>query len=113
MICKLCRGLREAQQHAFLLSKHRAVAKFDVFLQMLETQQSAEGRLPEEMLMPMSRADIGAYTNISPEAVGRSLQELIRCRVISIRERRHIKILDRAGLEDIIWEIRGSSKSMS
>jgi len=110
VICKLCRELREAQQHAFLLSKHRAVAKLGLFLQMLETQQSAEGRLPEEILVPMSRADIGAYTNISPEVVSRSLQELIRRRVICIRERRHIKILDRARLDDIIWEIRGSSK---
>ncbi len=113
VICKLCRELREAQQHAFLLSKHRAVAKLSLFLQMLETQQSSEGRLSEEILVPMSRADIGAYTNMSSEAVSRSFQELIRRRVISIRERRHIKILDRAGLEDIISEIRGSSKSMS
>jgi len=113
VICKLCRELREAQQHAFLLSKHRAVTKLCLFLQMLETQQSFEGRPSEEILVPMSRADIGAYTNISPEAVSRSFQELVRRRVISVHHRRHIKILDRTGLEGIISEMRGSSKSMS
>jgi CRP-like cAMP-binding protein len=112
VICKLCRELREAQQHAFLLGKHRAVAKLGLFLQMLETQQSSEGRLCEEILVPMSRVDIGAYTNISSEAVSRSLRELIRRRMISVRERRHIKILDRVGLEDIISEMSGSPKSM-
>ena len=36
--------LREAQRHAFLLSKRRAIAKVGLFLQMLETHQAARGR---------------------------------------------------------------------
>jgi CRP/FNR family transcriptional regulator len=113
VICKLCHDLREAQQHAFLLSKHRAVAKVGLFLQMLETHQNAEGHLSDEIQVPMARTDIGAYVNISPEAVTRALQELVRRGVIRIRDRRYIKIIDRTGLEKIISEMFEFSKPVS
>ena len=46
VICRLCHDLREAQQHAILLSKHRAVAKLGLFLQMLEAHQKTEDLPP-------------------------------------------------------------------
>jgi CRP-like cAMP-binding protein len=104
VICKLCHDLREAQQHAFLLNKRRAVAKLGLFLQMLEAHQSGEAYPTDEIRVPMARTDIGAYVNISPEAVTRSLQELARRGVIRVRNRRYIKIIDRARLEDIVSE---------
>ena len=104
VICRLCHELREAQQHAILLSKHRAITKLGLFLQMLEAHQNAEGQSSQEIQVPMARTDIGAYVNMSPEAVTRSLRELVRRRVISVRDRRYIKIIDRAGLEDVISE---------
>lgn len=105
VICRLCHDLREAQQHAILLSKHRAVAKLGLFLQMLEAHQNAEGNLSGEIHVPMARTDIGAYVNLSAEAVSRSLQGLVRRGVISVRDRRYIKIIDRMGLEDAISEM--------
>lgn len=104
VICRLCHDLREAQQHAILLSKHHAVAKLGLFLQMLEAHQNALGRNSQEIQVPMARTDIGAYVNMSPEAVTRSLRALVRRGVISVRERNHIKIIDRAELEAIITE---------
>jgi CRP-like cAMP-binding protein len=110
VICKLCNDLREAQQHALLLSRHRAAAKLCLFLQMLETHQNAEGHLSNEIQVPMARADVAAYVNMSPEAVTRSLRQLVRRGVISVRDRRYIKIIDRSGLEDIISETAKASK---
>jgi CRP-like cAMP-binding protein len=104
VICRLCHDLREAQQHAILLSKHHAVAKLGLFLQMLEAHQNAEGHSSQEIRVPMARTDIGAYVNISPEAVTRSLRELVRRGLISVRERRYVKIIDRVGLEEAISE---------
>ena len=104
VISKLCHDLRAAQLHAVLLGKHHAIAKLGLFLQMLETQQSPDGRLTDEIFVPMSRIDIGSYTDMSPEAVSRALQELVRRRVISLRDRRYIRIVDRARLEDVISE---------
>jgi CRP/FNR family transcriptional regulator len=102
VICRLCHELREAQQHAILLSKHRAIAKLGLFLQMLEAHQNAAGHFSQEIQVPMTRTDIGTYVNISPEAVTRALRWLIRRGVISVRDRRYIKIIDRVGLEDVI-----------
>lgn len=104
MICRLCHDLREAQQHAILLSKHRAVAKLGLFLQMLEAHQKTEGPSSQEIYVPMARRDIGAYVNMSPEAITRSLRGLVRRGVISVRDRRYVKIIDRVGLEDAISE---------
>ena len=104
MICRLCHDLREAQQHAILLSKHRAVAKLGLFLQMLEAHQKTEGHSSQEIYVPMARRDIGAYVNMSPEAITRSLRGLVRRGVISVRDRRYVKIIDRVGLEDAISE---------
>jgi CRP/FNR family transcriptional regulator len=104
VICRLCHELREAQQHAILLSQHRAVAKLGLFLQMLEAHQNGEEHFSQEIRVPMARTDIGAYVNMSPEAVTRSLRELVRRGVISVRDRRYITIIDRVGLEDVISE---------
>jgi CRP-like cAMP-binding protein len=104
VICKLCHDLREAQQHGILLSKHRAVAKLGLFLQMLEAHQNAEGPSSQEIYIPMARTDIGAYVNMSPEAITRSLRGLVRRGVISVRDRRYVTIIDRVGLEDVISE---------
>jgi len=52
----------------------------------------------------MSRSDIGNYIGISLEAVSRSFRALSNRGVIAFRNRRHVKIIDRAGLNDIASE---------
>ena len=104
VIGKLCHDLREAQHHAFLLSKHRAIAKVGLFVQFLETMQAAQREITEEIYLPMARSDIGAYLGISPEAVTRSFRELANGGAIAFRDRRHLKIIDRALLEAAIAE---------
>jgi CRP-like cAMP-binding protein len=104
VIGKLCHDLREAQHHAFLLSKHRAIARVGLFVQFLETLQAAQREFTEEIYLPMTRSDIGAYLGISPEAVSRSFRELASHGAIALRDRRHLKIIDRALLEAAIAE---------
>jgi CRP-like cAMP-binding protein len=104
IICKLCHELREAQCHAFLLSRRHAVGRLGLFLQMLENYQTARSEGAEEIYLPMSRSDIGNYIGISLEAVSRSFRALSSRGVIAFRNRRHVKIIDRAGLNDIASE---------
>jgi len=101
VICKLCHELREAQRHAFLLSKHHALVKVALFLQMLESYESARGGSTTELYLPMSRSDIGDYIGMSLEAVSRSFGALERQRVIAFRDRRHVKIISHAQLAGI------------
>jgi CRP-like cAMP-binding protein len=105
IIAKLCHELRETQRHAFILSRQRAVAKIGLFIQMLETQQAAREQITGEVYLPMTRSDIASYVGISPEAASRSFRDLVVHGAITFRDRRHVKIIDRAQLEAVITEI--------
>ena len=104
VIGKLCHVLCEAQHHAFLLSKHSAIARIGLFVQFLETLQAAQGESTEEIYLPITRSDIGEYLGISPETVSRSFKELASHGAIAFRDRRHLKTIDRALLEAAIAE---------
>lgn len=104
LIGKLCHDLRDAQGHAFFLSKHRAAAKLGLFLQMLEIQQAGQGASAGEVFLPMSRSDVGSYVGISSEAVSRSFRDLAGRGAIGFSDRRHVQIIDRARLEEAISE---------
>jgi CRP/FNR family transcriptional regulator len=106
VISKLCHELREAQRHAFVLSKRHAIAKMGLFLQMLETNHAGRRESMGEVYLQMTRQDIGAYVGISPEAVTRSLRQLVSRGAIAFRDRRHVQIADRSRLEAAISEIR-------
>lgn len=102
-LAKLCHDLREAQRHAFLLARRHAVVKLAMFLQLQERLQSAAGQ-PPEIYMLMDRADIADYVGLSPAAVSRGFRDLAMRRVIRLRDRRHVKIVDRKVLEEIVSE---------
>jgi CRP/FNR family transcriptional regulator len=110
IICKLCHELRETQSHAFLLSRRHAAERLGLFLQMLENYQTARSEDAGEIYLPMSRSDIGNYIGISLEAVSRSFRALSSRGVIAFRNRRHVKIIDRAGLNDIASESQTSGR---
>jgi CRP/FNR family transcriptional regulator len=105
LIGKLCHDLRDAQDHALLLSKRRAAARLGLFLLMLEARQVHDGAPDGEVFLPMRRSDIGSYVGISAEAVTRTLRDLTQHGVIAFRDRRHVRIVDRASLEMIVQEI--------
>jgi CRP-like cAMP-binding protein len=105
VICKLCHELREAQRHAVLLSKRRALARVATLLQMLETHQTASGGSTGEVYLPMSRSDFGQYVGMSLEAVSRSFRTLVSRGVITVRDRRYVRIISRDQLESIASEV--------
>jgi CRP-like cAMP-binding protein len=102
LICRLCLDLREAQHHAYVLSKRHATARFGLFLQMLETHQAELNGARGEIGLPMRRLDIAAYLGISAEAVTRSLRELTERGVIAMAGKRRVRILQRETLEAVI-----------
>jgi CRP-like cAMP-binding protein len=106
VISKLCHELREAQRHAVLLSQQHAIAKVGLFLQMLETHQAARGESIGEVYLQMTRRDIASYVGITPEAVTRSLRDLVNRGAITLRDRRHVQIINRARLEAAISQAR-------
>ena len=105
VICKLCQELRQAQRHAFLLAQRQAVSKVAMFLQLLEQLQTARGESTTEIYLPMNRSDIGEYVAMSLEAVSRAFRSLTTRGIIESRDRRHLKIIDRAAFETLADEV--------
>jgi CRP-like cAMP-binding protein len=101
VICKLCQELRQAQLHAFLLSEKKAVAKLAMFLQLIEQLQIAKGQQIAEIHLPMERSDIGNYIGITLPAVSRAFRALTTRGVIKLRNRGHVKIVDRDAFDKI------------
>ena len=108
VFCKACNELRQTQRHAFLLSKHRALTKVALFLQMLENHQAANGEGTGEVYLPMRRSDIADYVGMSLEAVSRSFRALASRGVVTFRDRRYVQIISRAQLEMVASESKTS-----
>jgi len=103
LIAKLCHGLREAQRHALLLAQRYALSKLAMFLQLQEHVQAVNGA-PAEIYLPMDRSDIADYVGMSLAAVSRGFRDLAARRVIRIRDRRHVKIIDRKAFDKLAGE---------
>ena len=101
VICKLCQELRQAQRHAFLLSEKRAVTKLAMFLQFIEQLQISKGEQTAEIYLPMDRSDIGEYIGTTLAAVSRAFRTLTTRGVIKIRDRGHLRIIDRDAFDKI------------
>jgi CRP-like cAMP-binding protein len=99
LICKLCHELREAQRHAFLLGRRNALARVAMFFQLLEQHQAARGESAPELYLPMSRSDVAEYLGMSLEAISRSFRTLASRGVLSFRNKRYVKVMNRDQLD--------------
>ncbi len=99
LIVKLCYELRQAQRHAFMLARTRTIPKLTMFLQMLEEMQAANGEPTNEIYLPMNRSDIAEYIGTSLAAVSRAFHTLAARDIIQTRNRKHVKIIDRAAFD--------------
>jgi CRP-like cAMP-binding protein len=99
VICKLCQELRQAQHHGFLLARRQARSKLAMFLQFMEQLQAARSEPTSEIYLPMDRSDISEYVGMSLPAVSRAFLSLATSGIIRVRNRRHVKIVDRQAFE--------------
>lgn len=94
VIVKLCEELRAAQRHALLLVQRRATTRLAMFLDLQHHLQAARAASVHEIYLPMDRSSIAAYLGITLAALSRAFRSLISKRVISTRDRHHVKIID-------------------
>ncbi|MGO8919989.1 MAG: helix-turn-helix domain-containing protein [Stellaceae bacterium] len=79
---------------------------------MARTLSSCQGRAFERAVSPHDRSDVADYVGMSLEAVSRSLRTLTSRGVISFRDKRNLKIVDRAQLELTAQaDLRGKHRS--
>jgi CRP/FNR family transcriptional regulator len=105
VIAKLCDELRQAQRHAFLLTKKRTLSKLSLFLQMLEQLQAAKGEATNELYLPMGRSDMAEYLGISLPALSRGFRTLITWGILESRNRWHIRIIDRGAFDMLASDV--------
>jgi CRP/FNR family transcriptional regulator len=72
-----------------------------MFLQLIEQLHIAKGRQIAEIPLPMDRSDIGRYIGMTLEAVGRAFRTLTTRGVIELRDRGHVRIVDRDAFDKI------------
>jgi CRP-like cAMP-binding protein len=105
VIAKLCHGLRQAQRHAFLLASKHTISKLTLFLQMLEHLQAARDEPMNEIYLPMDRSDISEYVGTSLSAISRAFRTLTAQGILKIRNRRHVKVIDRSAFEAMTRDV--------
>ena len=71
-------------------------------LQMLEQLEAASGGASSEIYVPMDRSDIGEYVGLSLAAVSRTFGSLVQRNVIKFRDRRHVRVINRAAFDRIV-----------
>jgi CRP-like cAMP-binding protein len=109
VLCKLCHELREAQRHAFILDRHRALSKIAMFVLMLGRSEQSRERGVAEVYLPMTRSDIADYIGMSLATVSRSFHVIESLGLVRFRNRRHLQIIDHAGPESLVGEHPGGS----
>lgn len=98
VIIKLCEELRQAQRHAFILAQRRAATRLAMFLDLQEQLQLSRGEPAAEIYLPMDRSSIADYLGLTLAAVGRAFRTLASGKIISLRDRHHVKMIDRNAL---------------
>jgi len=101
VIIKLCDGLREAQRHALLLAQKRAVTRLTMFLALQEHLQVTIGDATSDIYLPMDRSSIAAYLGLTPAALSRAFRMLDLKKMITCRDRHHVKILNRTAFNKL------------
>ena len=95
VIIKLCEDLRATQWHALILAQRRAATRLAIFLDLQERLQVARGEPASEIHLPMDRSSISSYLGMTLAALGRAFRTLTSMKVISTRNRQHVKVLNR------------------
>ena len=95
VIVKLCENLRETQRHALLLTQKRAETRLAMFLDLQEHLQLSRGEPASEIHLQMDRSSIAAYLGITVEALSRAFRALSSKKILSLRDRQHISVLNR------------------
>ena len=92
--------LRAAQDQMVLLGRKAAEEKVASFLHKMG-QRRGGGDDPDEVLLPMNRADIADYLGVTVETVSRTLTKLRTDGIIAMPHASSIKLLDRKRLQHL------------
>lgn len=88
----MSREISHDHNHLFLLGSMKSDARVATFLLNLLTRLHARGQAPNELVLRMTREDIGSYLGLTIETISRTLSKLAKNGVISV-DQRHVRVL--------------------
>lgn len=86
--------------HLFMLGSMRADARLASFLLNLLSRLHTRGQAQHELLLRMTREDIGSYLGVTLETVSRSFSKLVKLGVLAVEQKR-VRVLNPAALHQI------------
>jgi CRP/FNR family transcriptional regulator len=93
--------LAATQEQLVLLGRKHAEEKLVSFLLLLGQAQVRRGEPIEPIVLPMNRSDIADYLGLTIETVSRTFTSLRKRGLIALDDTTHVRVLDRAALEDM------------
>lgn len=100
-LMKVTQAVRDAQRRSILIGRRDAVGRMAMFLLMMRRQHRLAVGNDWDVPLPMSRADIASFLNLTAESVSRAARALQQRGLVTF-ERRHLaRILDPASLEKL------------
>jgi CRP/FNR family transcriptional regulator, anaerobic regulatory protein len=88
----MSREIVHDHDHLFLLGSMRAHARVATFLLNLLTRLHARGQAQDELLLRMTREDMGSYLGLTIETISRTLSKMVKSGVLSVDQRK-IRVL--------------------
>jgi len=99
-LCKVTHELRESQRRSILLGRRDAPGRLAMFLVMMQ-RTAPLPRDPAAVAIPMSRTDVAEFLALSPEAVSRAANALVRRGLVRFENRHLARVVDRIGLQSL------------
>jgi CRP/FNR family transcriptional regulator len=94
--------LRRAQDHILLLGRKTAIERLSSFFLGIWQQTGATEMPPSPIVhLPISRGDMADYLGLTVETISRTLAELKDRKIIRLRTKDDVEILDLDALEDM------------
>lgn len=99
-------ALGQARENQIMLGRLAPVEKVASFL-LIEARRAAGAHLSsDEIVLPMTRADIADYLGLTIETVSRSFTKLKTRDLIELPEPHRVRLVDRAALEEVAgWRV--------
>jgi CRP/FNR family transcriptional regulator, anaerobic regulatory protein len=104
----MSREIVQEHDHLFLLGSMQAQARVASFLLNLLHRLHQRGQAANELLLRMTREEMGSYLGLTIETVSRTLSKLAKSGVIAV-DQRHIRVLQSQALHDLAEHIHVTS----
>ena len=97
----MSRELTQDQRHLLSLGTMRAEERLAAFLLNLVQRLHARGFSQSELVLRMTREEIGSYLGLKLETVSRTFSKFVEDGIVEVKQR-HVRILNADTLRDIV-----------